>query len=158
VSTGSPPHRWTTPVQRALAVTFFGFCALSFLAQALDPGKGGPALAILSILFSAGCGVLTYRGARWATLATQSGLTYRSIFRTRRWSWEQIDHLYTQDGLVGILGYRRRVLWLRTSSGRAIKLEDVNASTRREPNPVEVFAAKCNAELGWIRQHETGRR
>lgn len=56
------------------------------------------------------------RGARAATLlANDAEVTVRGFYRTRSWSWDEVDGFVTDTRRIGV--YRRRVLGMRYRDG-----------------------------------------
>jgi hypothetical protein len=137
---------------RALTGTAFTFFALLELPTIFQPGKGGVGLQIFSALFVAVCTVVAVRGFRSATvIADTNGVTYRSLMRTRRWQWADINRFEVHDASVGIMRYNRRVLFMRDVQGDVRKLEQLNASPKRSPNPIDVAAEALNDLVAWFR-------
>ena len=61
----------------------------------------------------------TVRAARSATLlANDAKVTVRGLYRTRSWSWDEVDGFVADTRLVGAyVKYRRRVLGMRYRDG-----------------------------------------
>lgn len=130
---------------RVIAGVFFGFVALVEIPSVFDPGKGGIAGRIFAGLLVVAGAVFAIRGVRSATvIATDSGVIYRSLARTRFWPWDGIAQFEALDTRVGVMAWPRRVLFLRDSADQLHKCEELNARVSRIPNPVDDVAAALN--------------
>ena len=139
-------HRFSGPrYLRVVTAAFFGLVTILFVVQAFNPGKGGTGLTVFAVAAAIVCAVLTVRGARSATiLARDSGVEYRSLVRTRRWTWPEIDGFEARDVRDGAMQYRRRMLFVRQRNGVVRKLQELSASRKRSPNPIDEIAEQLN--------------
>ena len=132
------PYRYTQRLTRAVLVGFFGLCTLLEIPSIFNPGKGGLGLRVLSVGFLGVLLLLTIRGLGSCTVeATVRGVRYRNLARDRRWRWEDIDQFEVREVRVGVMGYRRRVLFVHEVKGTNRKLEAVNARPSTSPNPID---------------------
>jgi hypothetical protein len=145
-SSGLPWHYSVTRL-RVVSVIVFSFYALLCLPPAFSPGRGGLGVRVLGVGLVGACVALVVRGWRCGTvIADERGLTYRSLLRTKWWSWEDIARHEGRDGRLGVAGYRRRILWLVPNTGDPIRLTEVNLSPARGTE-VDRVAKKVN-EIG----------
>jgi Bacterial PH domain len=115
------------------------------VVQAFRPGKGGAGLSVLSSASALVCALLTVRGARCSTIIVRDGgVEYRSLARTRHWTWPEIEDFEARDSSEGVMQYRRRVLFVRERQGRVRKLQEINAAASRQPNPIDEIADRLN--------------
>ena len=64
-----------------------------------------------------------------------------------------IDQFEVREVRVGVMGYRRRVLFVHEVKGTNRKLEAVNARPSTSPNPIDAVAARFN---GFLREMRSG--
>jgi Bacterial PH domain len=112
-------YRFTSRWQRVVGASLFGgFFFLEtgayFDKNGTQPGEIAFTSALLAVIVWGGV-----RAARAATLlANDDKITVRGLFRTRSWSWDEIDGFVVETRLVGrYINYRRRMLGMRGHDG-----------------------------------------
>lgn len=139
-------------LQRTVMGGFFGFTTFLFVQQARHPGQGGVALSVIAWVSALLSAVMMLRGARSATIiASRTRVTYRSLLRTRHWTWSQIDGFEARDSGIGLMQNRRRVLFLRERGGRVWRLAEINDAPSSVFNPIDHAAEQLNrlADGAW---------
>ena len=141
-ATSHPATYHGSSVQNLVTAGFFSFSSVLFVAQAFSPGKGGIGLTIFAGISSAVCLVLVARGLRCATLiASSSGLTARTLLRTRDWSWKEIQSFGTEVRPVGAAGWERSVLCVCFADGSTRWLTEMNVKPNRSGSPTRMDLA-----------------
>jgi hypothetical protein len=129
-------------------VGFFGLMSLLQLPAIFAPGKGGVGLVVFAIAFECLIIWLTIRAVGSATIsATERGVRYRNVARDRWWTWSELDSFEARDDHVGIMAYRRRVLFVKQGDGALRKLDAINARPGLSPNPIDGVAERLNSFL-----------
>jgi hypothetical protein len=109
---------------------FFLFTTAIFTAQAFNPGKGGMGLTVLAAVTAAASAGLTTRTLFAPTItATQNGIRIRTLLRTRRCGWTEVDLFQVVVKLVG--SYNRKVLTIKLTNGDTRSFSQLNGSPRR---------------------------
>ena len=93
----------------------------------------------------------TVRAARSATLlANDAKVTVRGLYRTRSWSWDEVDGFVADTRLVGAyVKYRRRVLGMRYRDGTIRWFPELSCSPAQgdRRSPVDDAADTLNDYL-----------
>jgi len=121
----------------------FGGGVGNALAHPHRPNALG-ALAI-SLAASVVLGAVLIRTVRSATLiASRTGVTVRSVARTRRWAWSDIRCFEEVVRVIGIGGYPRRTLLIHLADGQKRLLTELNESPRRAPDSIVDLTKRLN--------------
>lgn len=133
-----PVAKYSVRWLRWFLATAFGLFFLLLLLVALDSDASGP-LRVVTVLLSALALLLMVRGGRAATvLVFDDRVVIRSLTGTRTWRWRDVRRFVARDDVVGVAGYRRRVLFLEAREGDPRKLAEINARPRRNGQPTWV--------------------
>ena len=126
-------YRFTSRWQRVVGASLFGcFFFLEtgayFDKNGTQPGEIAFTSALLAVIVWGGV-----RAARAATLlANDDKITVRGLFRTRSWSWDEIDGFVVDTRLVGrYINYRRRMLGMRGHDGTVRWFRQLNCRPAR---------------------------
>lgn len=118
---------------RALSVfggIFFLFATGGFIGQAFSPGKGGTGLTVVAAATAVASAGLTTRTLFAPTItATYKGIRIRTLLRTRRYSWTEVERLQVLVKLVG--SYNRKVFAVTLTNGETKSFNQLNGSPRR---------------------------
>jgi len=115
----------------SMAVAFYFTSATGvFVAQAFNPGKGGIGLTVLAAFTAAASAGLTTRTLFAPTItATYNGIRIRTLLRTRRYGWTEVERFQVVVKLVG--SYNRKVLAITLTNGDTKSFNQLNGSPRR---------------------------
>jgi hypothetical protein len=112
-------YRLTWKWRRVGVASIFGFFFFLETGAYFDKNGTQPGeIAFTSVLLVV-IAWFTVRAARSATLLTNDvEVTVRGIYRTRSWSWDEVDGFVADTKLIGpYVKYRRRVLGMRYRDG-----------------------------------------
>jgi len=89
----------------------------------------------------------TYRSARAATLiADDDGVVIRTLIRTRRWDWSEIEQFSTQIRVVGVQS--RLIVGIRLRSGRIYWSDEIGGRPGKPAGQrLEAAVAELNQVL-----------
>ena len=122
--------KFTVLPVRLYTTAFFLFISLVEIPSVLDGGRGGAALQVFAGLLVFSGAWMAVRARSATVMATPTETVYRSLVRTRRWNWDQIQGFEVRLGRLGIMRYRRRILWVLLKNGDEHRLAELNESPR----------------------------
>jgi len=116
---------------RCIVGGFFGLCTAVFIAQGFDPGKGGVGLQVFAFFSALASASVTARAlVAPSIVASPNGVLVRTVFRTRKYGWAEIERFQVRDGLVGRSPSLRRILGIVLSNGENVWFSELNARTK----------------------------
>lgn len=126
-------YRFTSKWQRFGGASVF---ALGFLLETgayFDKNGTQPGEIAFTTLFLGVIAWFTVRAARAFTLLTNDDkITVRGLYRTRSWSWDEVDGFVVETRLVGAyIKYRRRMLGMRGHDGTVHWFRELNCRPAR---------------------------
>jgi hypothetical protein len=148
-------YRATSRWQRVVLTTGWGLFAFLetgafFDRNGTQPGELAFTSGLLAVMVWLGV-----RSSRMATLlADEHKVVVRGMFRTRSWTWDQIDAFVVETRLVGgFVKYRRRMLGIRQHDGRLRWLTELNCRPAKGQRAswVDDAAAALNEHLAVLR-------
>jgi hypothetical protein len=94
---------------------------LCFIYQAFTPGKGGVGLVVISAISAAATASMTARALIAPSIAaTPDGVRVRTLVRTRKYAWTEIERFQAKEERVGIAARRHRILGIALRNGETI--------------------------------------
>jgi hypothetical protein len=144
-------YKATSRWQRVFMTTMAGFFIVLETGAYFDRNGTQPGVLAFTSAFLAVLTWLGVRSSRMATLlADDDKVVVRALFRTRSWSWDQIDAFVVETRLTGgFARYRRRMLGIRQHDGRLRWLSELNCRPAKGSRRswVDDAAATLNAYL-----------
>jgi hypothetical protein len=113
------PYRLTWKSRRVGIASIFGCFFFLETGSYFDKNGTQPGEIAFTSVFLVVIAWVIVRAARSATLLTNdSEVTVRGLYRTRSWSWDEVDGFVVDTRLIGAyVKYRRRVLGMRYRDG-----------------------------------------
>ncbi len=137
-------RRFDNRVAQITGAAFGALIALLGLAGLAEPSSRGTGAIYLSF------GLYTLvRGLRSACVVVRgSGVTTRSMLRTRRYAFSELRGVEVAVGRTGFNGFGREFLVLHLSDGRDVAFKELNCKPSKEPGEASVVtrASACIAE------------
>jgi hypothetical protein len=116
-----------------------------FIGQAFSPGKGGAGLQVLSSLCAVASASVVVRALVGPSIsASPNGVLVRTLFRTRRFPWAEIERFQARTGRVGRSVSPRRILGIALKDGQTIWFSELNARTKT-PGWVDEAVLRLNS-------------
>jgi hypothetical protein len=125
----------------------FGFMFLLEIGAFYDHNGTRGGELIFTSAFLAVIAWLTYRSARSATLiADDDSVVVRTLIRTRRWDWSDIEQFITEIRFVGV--QRRLIVGIRRRGGRICWFDEIGGRPGKSAGlRLEAAVAELNQRL-----------
>lgn len=142
----TPPKLvYRNTVYSVVTGVFFLFITVIQIGESFNPGKGGLGLQVFTAIVAAACAWLTTRALVAPTItATPDGVLVRTLLKTRKYGWAEIERFEVHERAVGAMGYSRKVLALVLRNGEVNSFTALNSG----PGPfgwVDEAALKLNS-------------
>ena len=144
------PLKFANNGQRNLMGFYLGLVAIVCLVGVFNPGGGGLGLQLLAGLGTLVFALLAFRFATGSCIvATEGGVHVRAALRRSTYRWNEIRGFRSEQGVVGAVAYRRKVLVIDFVDGRSVPYRALNC--KPGGGWVDDAVASLNQQLSALR-------